>query len=110
MATCKVVNPVTLACGDLLYPGGADGVFYVGYISELATRFSNAQIADISSISFVAYAGLRKFEGSKFAHIFASEIAVGAGGNISYTHRATVKLITQSTADDVSMQQLSQST
>ena len=110
MATCKVTNPVQLACGDLLYPGGADGVFYVGYISELGIKLSNAQIADISSLTFMAYAGLRKFEGTKFAHNFGSEIALGAGKNISYTHRGTVKLITQSTADDVSVQQLSQST
>lgn len=110
MAGCKVTNPINLACGDLLYPGGADGVFYVGYLSELGTRFSNAQIADISSITFVAYAGLRKFEAAKFSLKFDSELAVGAGGNISVTHRANIKLITQSTADDVSMLQLAQAT
>lgn len=110
MATCKVTNPVQLACGDLLYPGGADGVFYVGYISDLGIKLSNTQVADIATLTFVAYAGLRKFEGAKFAHIFGSELAVGTGGNLSFTHRGTVKLITQSTADDVSMQQLAQST
>lgn len=110
MATCKVTNPVQLACGDLLYPGGADGVFYVGYISDLGIKLSNAQTSDISSLTFMAYAGLRKFEGAKFSHNFGSELAKGTGGNLSFTHRGTVKLITQSTADDVSMQQLAQAT
>lgn len=110
MAGCKVTNPVNLACGDLLYPGGADGVFYVGYLSDLGTRISNTLTGDISSLSFVAYAGLRKFEGAKFAHIFMSETAIGTGGNISITHRGTVKLITQSTADDRAMLELIQMT
>lgn len=110
MAGCKVTNPINLACGDLMFPGGADGVFYVGYLSELGTRFSNTQTADISSITFAAYAGLRKFEGAKFSHVFMSELAIGAGGNISVTHRATIKFITQSTTDDVAMLQLAQAT
>lgn len=110
MGSCKVVNPITNVCGDLLYPGGADKDFYVGYISDLGTRISNLQAGDISSLSFVAYAGLRKMEGQKFSHNFGSETVVGAGKNVSFLHRATVKLITQSTADDVEMQRMAQAT
>ena len=108
--SCKAVNGITQVCGDLLYPGGADKDFWIGYLSELGTRFSTTQTADISSIQFVAYAGLKKFEGAKMVHNFGSEFVVGAGGNVSFLHRATVKLITQSTADDVEVQRLLQAT
>lgn len=110
MAGCKTVNGISLVCGDLNYPGGADQVFYVGYLSELGTRFSTTQTGNLTAIQFVAYAGLRKFEGAKFSHNFGSEVQVGAGGNISFLQRATIKLITQSTEDDVEVQRLIQST
>lgn len=108
MASCRVVNPITQVCGDLLFPGGADKDFYIGYLSELGTRFSTLQTGDISTITFAAYAGLRKMEGSKFAHSFGSETQVGPGGNIAILHNATIKLIAQSTADDVEIQRMIQ--
>lgn len=109
MSGCKVNSGVQLACGDLLYPGGADADFWVGYISDLGTRISNLQAGAISSLQFLAYQGLKKFGGAKLSHNFGSEVQVGAGGNISFLHRATVKLITQSTEDDVEVQRLLQS-
>lgn len=105
---CKVQYGVNNVCGDILYPSGADKDFWVGYVSDLGTRFSQTQSGVISSISFVAYAGLVKFEGQKFAHNFSSELQVGAGGNISILHKAAIKLITQSTQDDVEVQRLCQ--
>lgn len=110
MANCRAVNGITMVCGDLLYPGGADKDFWVGYVSDLGTKISNAQTGDISSLSFKAYMGLVKFEGAKLAHVFSSEIQVGAGRNIAIVHRAAIKLITQSTADDVEIQRLASST
>lgn len=106
---CKVQYGVQNVCGDIVYPSGADATFWVGYVSDLSTRFSTTQSAAISSLSFVAYAGLVKFEGQKFSHVFSSETQVGAGGNISYLHKAAVKVIGLSTQDDVEIQRLTQS-
>lgn len=110
MAVCKTQYGIDLVCGDLIFPSGADKTFYVGYKSELSTQILLAQSADIASLAFAAYGGLRKFSGVKYAHIFASELQKAAGGNIMYLHRATVKLISLSTQDDIEIQRLQQAT
>lgn len=108
MANCKVVVGINNVCGDLLQASGADKDFWVGYVSDLGTRFSLAQTASIGSISFLAYMGLVKFEGQKFSNSFGAELVKGAGGSISYKHTGTVKLMRLSTTDDVEFQRLTQ--
>ena len=105
---CKAVYGITNVCADLLQASGVDKDFYVGYVSDLGTKISLTQTAAISSLSFVAYAGLVKFEGQKFSHSFSHELMVGAGGGISYKHMTSVKLMPLSTQDDVEIQRLSQ--
>lgn len=108
MAICKVQYGIDNRCGDLLFPGGADKDFWVGYTSDLGTRFDLTQTGALSAIQFAAYAGLVKFEGIKYSNSFDYETVVGAGGNIFYTHKALVKLIALSTQDDVEIQRLTQ--
>lgn len=105
---CKAVNGILNVCGDLVFPGGADPFFYVGYLSDLGTQFSLTQTGDISSIQFQAYKGLVKFEGPKFSHNFTWETGQGPGKNIYFIHKAAVKLMALSTADDVEVQRLAQ--
>lgn len=108
MADCKGVYGIQNVCGDLLQASGADKDFFTGYISDLGTWFDLTQSAVISSISFVAYAGLQLWQGQKFSHVFDWELAKGAGGSISYTHKAKVKLMALSVQDDIEIQRLSQ--
>lgn len=108
MAICRVQYGIDLNCGDLLFPGGASPDFYVGYTSDLSSPISYTQSGVISSLSFVAYRGLVKFQGQKFAHKFDWVWAKGAGGNGFWTHRGTVKLIALNTQDDVEVQRLLQ--
>ena len=108
MANCKVVTGINNVCGDLLQASGVDKDFWVGYVSDLSVRFSTTQTGAISSIQFVPYNGLIKFQGQKFAHKFDAELAVTPGGSISYTHKGMVKLMSLSTADDVEIQRLTQ--
>lgn len=110
MAGCRVQYGIDLVCGDLLFPGGASQDFYVGYVSDLGTPISGAQSGPISTLSFIAYRGLVKFSGQKFAHKFDWALAKGAGGNVYFTHRGTVKLIALNTQDDVEVQRLLQAT
>lgn len=108
MANCKVVYGITNVCSDLLQASGADKDFYVGYVSDLSAKFSLAQTGAISSISFLSYMGLVKFEGQKFSHSFSHELTVGAGGSLSYKHMVGIKLMPLSTQDDVEIQRLTQ--
>jgi hypothetical protein len=108
MANCRVVNPVTLVCSDLLQASGVDKNFYVGYCSDLSIRFSLLQTAPIAAITFIPYNGLVRMEGAKFAHKFDSELMVAPGGNVSYTHKGMVKLMPSSTQDDVEIQRMTQ--
>lgn len=105
---CKVINGIDNACADLLQASGVDKDFWVGYVSDLGTRISLTQSGPISSLSFVAYAGLVKFSGQKFAHKADAELMVAAGGSISYSHKAMVKLMALNTTDDVEIQRLTQ--
>jgi len=105
---CKVVTGIDHACGDLLQASGVDREFWVGYISDLGTRISLAQTGPISSLSFVAYAGLVKFSGRPGSHKFDHEVAVAPGGSISYTHKGMIKLMALNTTDDVEIQRLTQ--
>lgn len=108
MANCKVLYGINTVCGDNLFPGGADKDFWVGYVSDLSNRFPSTQTGVISSFSFAAYGGLVKFEGNKGAHKFDAALNKGGGGNISYTHRAILKLLPLNTQDDVEIQRLTQ--
>lgn len=103
---CKITAGIENACTDLLRVGGADQTFWVGYHSELDTAISLAQSAAISTLDFGSYGGLRRFDGQKYQHTFGSELVVSGGGNKSYTHTAVVKILADSTADDVTLQQL----
>lgn len=104
--SCKATSGLSFTCEDLLKVGGVYPTFYLGYRSELATKFSLAQSADISTISFKAYGGLRRFEGNKFAHQAVSTLQVGSGGTKSYQQTFTARLTADSTADDVTLQAL----
>lgn len=103
---CKITQGIDTSCTDLLRVGGADQTFWVGYLADLDTQFSLAQTADINTIDFGAYGGLYRFDGQKFQHTFGSELVVSAGGNKSYTHTAVIKVLADSTADDVTLQNL----
>lgn len=105
---CKVLYGIQTVCGDNLFPGGADKDFWVGYVSDLSTRIPSTQIGPVSSFSFASYGGFVKFEANKGAHKFDWALVKGAGGNISYTHRAILKLLPLNTQDDVEIQKLTQ--
>jgi len=108
MGICRVQYGITIACGDLNAPGGVMPDFYVGYTRDLGTAISTVQSAVVSTLSFVAYRGLVKFEGQKFAHKADWEYQKGPGGNGFWTHRFTAKLTSLSTQDDVEIQRLMQ--
>lgn len=108
MANCKVVTGINNVCGDLLQASGVDKDFYVGYVSDLSTRFPLTQTAAVNVITFTPYSGLIKFEAQKFSHKFDYDLAKGAGGGISYVHKGMVKVMNLSTADDVELQRLTQ--
>lgn len=104
---CKTQRGIDFDCLNLLKVGGVFPDFWAGYLSELDTPFSLDQTADINAIDFGAYGGLRKYSGNKFAHSGGSELVVAAGGNKSYRHVFVAKLISDSTEDDVTLQDLS---
>lgn len=108
MANCRVTNPITNVCGDLLQASGVDKDFWVGYVSDLSVRFPLTMLAPISSIQFIPYNGLKKFEGQKYAHKFDKAGNVAPGGNISLSHKGMIKLKALSTQDDLSLLQLMQ--
>lgn len=103
---CNVENGITNSCDDLLRVGGVDPTFWVTYKSQLDTQISLSQSADIQSLDFGSYGGLVRFDGNKFGHSFGSELTVAQGGNKSYRQTFTAKLLSNSTADDLSLQQL----
>lgn len=104
---CKAESGLTVTCEDLLRVGGLGKTFWVGYLSELDTQISLTQAADITAIDFGSYGGFRRFDGTKFSHSAGYEIQRSASGTISYKHSVSVKLLNDSTADDVILQDLS---
>ena len=110
MGGCKLLYSVDLACGDTLIAAGLDGRVFAGYVQDLASPFSKTLAADITSVQFTAYNGLKRLEGVKYAHLAVIEGQVGAGGNVSLIHRLTLKLITNSTQDDAQILRLMQAT
>lgn len=103
---CKVESGLTTTCEDLLRVGGLSKTFWVGYLSELDTQISLDQTTDVQSLDFGSYGGLRRFDGNKFSHSAGYEIQRAAGGTISFKHAVSVKLLSDSTADDVVLQDL----
>jgi hypothetical protein len=107
ISNCRATSGFTSNCDDLLRVGGLDRTFWIGYKSQLDTQISLAQTADIGTLDFGSYGGLLRFDGNKFAHSFTDALQVAGGsGNRSYKHTLTVKLLPNSTADDVILQQI----
>ncbi len=107
MASCKAESGIGVTCEDLLRVGGLSKTFWVGYLSELDTQISLDQTADVALLDFGSYGGLRRFDGNKFSHSAGFEVQKATGGTISYKHSVSVKLLSDSTADDVVLQDLS---
>lgn len=105
--SCKVTTGLTFSCSDQVSVGGVAPAFWVGYISELDTKFSLSQTGDITSLDFGSYGGLRRFEGNKFWHQASVELQISQGaGNRSWKHTFVAKLLADSTADDVTLETL----
>jgi len=105
---CKPVYGITNVCSDLLQASGVAKDFYVFSVQDLGTSISLAQTGPISSLHFLAYQGLIKFEGQKYSHTFSHDLVKGAGGGISVLQRVMVSLMPLSTHDDVEVQRLTQ--
>lgn len=105
---CRPQYGISIVCGDLLFPGGVSADFWVGLVSDLSAPISGIQSGPISTLSFVAYRGLVKFSGQKYAHKFDASWQKAAGGNGYFMHRGTVKLLPLSTQDDVEIQRVLQ--
>lgn len=106
MSNCKTTTGFTSSCTDLLRVGGMAKKFWIGYKSDLDTQISLDQISDISTLDFGSYGGLRAFDSTKFSHSFGDELQVTSGGNKSYKHNLQIKLLPNSTGDDVILQDL----
>lgn len=107
VSNCRATSGFTSACADLLRVGGLDRTFWIGYKSQLDTQISLSQTADIGTLDFGSYGGLLRFDGNKFSHSFTDDLQVASGsGNRSYKHTLSVKLLPNSTADDVILQQI----
>lgn len=106
LGACKAETGIENTCDDLLRVGGAGQTFWVGYISELEEKFDLSQATSISTMNFLAYGGLRRFDGQKYAHSFGSQLQVAAGGNKSFLHTFVAKLFSNSTEDDKVLQDL----
>lgn len=108
ITNCKVTYGINNVCGDLLQASGVQKDVYFGYISDLSIRFALTQTAAISSISWLAYAGLVKFSGQKFSNEAGYALVKAGGGAISYAPKVTVRAMNLSTQDDVELQKLTQ--
>jgi len=106
LTNCKIGGGLNADCEDILGVGGAAPYFWVGHKSELDTQISLSQSGDITALDFGPYGGLRRFDGQKYSHSFGDELAVTAGGNKSWTHTVTAKVLSKSTTDDVYLQQM----
>lgn len=103
---CKVSSGIDNTCASRLKGSGLGKTFWVFYKSDLDTQISTEQTADIGTLDFGSYGGVYRMDGAKFSHDFTFEEVVGAGGNVSYNHNFNWKLNPDSTADDVTIQDL----
>jgi hypothetical protein len=103
---CQIENGLTTDCSDLLRVGGLGRTFWVTYKSMLDTQISLDQVADVSSLDFGSYGGFQRFDGNKFSHSFTTETQRATGGNVSFKQSFTAKVLSNSTADDVVLQDL----
>src|SRR3989304_6783946 len=107
VSNCRAASGFTSSCTDLLRVGGLDRTFWLFYLSQLDTQISLLQTADINTLDFGSYGGLLRFDGNKFSHSYTDALQIAGGsGNRSYKHTLTVKLLPNSTADDVILQQI----
>lgn len=106
MVSCKSASGISNSCTDLLRVGGLDKTFWLFYKSQLDTQISLAQSADINALDFGPYGGLIRFDGQKFSHQYSSNLVVANSGNRSYTHEVIIKILANTTAQDVILQNI----
>jgi hypothetical protein len=104
--SCKAASGISNGCTDLLRVGGLDKTFWIFYKSQLDTQISLTQVADINVLDFGPYGGLLRFDGQKFSHEYTSPLVVANTGNRSYAPTLTIKILSNTTAHDVVIQQL----
>jgi hypothetical protein len=106
LKNCKITGGLNADCEDILGVGGAAPHLWILQRADLDTQISLAQTTDVTALDFGPYGGLHRFDGQKYSHTFGDELAVTGGGNKSWTHTVTLKVLAKSTADDVTLQQL----
>lgn len=104
--SCRITQGIENSCDDVLRVGGLGRTFWVGYLSDLDTPIPLTQLADISVLDFGAYGGLVRFDGRKFSHSYTVELVSTAGGNKSFRHTFTPKVLSKTTADNLTLKQL----
>jgi hypothetical protein len=104
--SCRITQGIENSCDDVLRVGGLGRTFWVGYLSDLDTPIALTQAADIASLDFGSYGGLVRFDGRKFSHQYTVELVSTAGGNKSFRHTFVGKVLSKTTADNLTLKRL----
>lgn len=97
---CGISDGFDINCQDLRKPGGLYRIAWVFNLQDLRVPI-NVELADyITTLEFVTYMSLYKFESTKFAHEALWTQQVSDGGNISYLQTVTLRLPNFSPATD----------
>lgn len=106
---CTISAGIGIVCADLRRTGGVNKKVWVGNITDLRAPFNIDTTDYIQNIELNTYRTLYAFEGAKFSHSGASNLAKTDSGNVSFSHEFLLKVFNTNPTDDFILESLATS-
>lgn len=97
---CGISDGIDITCADLRKPGGLYRIAWVFNKEALRIPIDVTLAAYVTSLEFLTYVSLYKFESTKFSHEAVWTQQAGDGGNVSYQQSVTLRLANSNPAAD----------
>lgn len=97
---CGITDGIGIDCEDLRKPGGYYRAVWAFNLASLRIPIDVSLAAYVTSLEFLTYLSLYKFESTKFSHEAVWAQQNGDGGNVSYLQTVTLRLPNSNPAAD----------
>lgn len=89
---CGITDGIDITCDDLRKPGGYYNIAWVTNLESFRVPIDVTLAQYVTNLELLTYAGLYKFESTKFSHEATWTVQKGDGGNVSTLQTVTLRV------------------
>lgn len=105
MALCRITQGFDINCESLKRVAGIKRIWLFNH-DDLVNAIDPKGTGYVTSLEFDGYEGLYLFDSKKYSHQATSTIAVGDGGNVSWTQSIIMRLFNDTPGEDEALSDL----